>query len=102
MVNNAGVGGAFGPITEVEVEDWDYSFDVLARSVFLGIKHAARLIRPRVARATGESVTVDGGMMAAGPRLRFITDAGSKGLVGVNRGTTGQEAVVRRRVPPHE
>ena len=195
MVNNAGVGGAFGPITELEVEDWDYSFAVLVRSVFLGTKHAARLMQasgrpgsivntasiaglgggagpqaysaakaavlnltrttavelaphrirvnavnpgairtPIIARApldtlpgdaqpwpevghpdqiasvihflasddagfiTGESITVDGGTIAAGPRLRSITDAGSKGLVGVNRGTTGQEAVVRRRV----
>lgn len=42
MVNNAGVAGAFGPITEVAVDDWDYTFAVLARGVFLGTKHAAR------------------------------------------------------------
>jgi NAD(P)-dependent dehydrogenase (short-subunit alcohol dehydrogenase family) len=23
MVNNAGVGGAFGPVTDIAVEDWD-------------------------------------------------------------------------------
>ncbi|HEV8627962.1 MAG TPA: SDR family oxidoreductase [Acidimicrobiia bacterium] len=197
MVNNAGVGGAFGPITELEVEDWDYTFAVLTRSVLLGIKHAARLMlaggRPgsivntasiaglgggagpqaysaakaavlnltrttavelaphrirvnavnpgavrtplaKMARLedlagdaqpwpevgqpaqvasviyflagddagfiTGESITVDGGTIAAGPRLRAITDAGSRGLVGVNRGTTGQESLVRRRHGP--
>jgi len=44
MVNNAGVGGAFGPITELELEDWDYTFAVLARGVFLGTKHAARVL----------------------------------------------------------
>ena len=38
---NAGVGGAFGPIAETSVEDWDYTFAVLARSVFLGMKHAS-------------------------------------------------------------
>src|SRR5262249_39573425 len=38
---NAGVGGAFGPIAETTVEDWDYTFGVLARSVFLGMKHAS-------------------------------------------------------------
>ncbi|MFZ5779831.1 MAG: SDR family NAD(P)-dependent oxidoreductase [Pseudomonadota bacterium] len=38
---NAGVGGAFGPIAETSVEDWDYTFAVLTRSVFLGMKHAA-------------------------------------------------------------
>jgi NAD(P)-dependent dehydrogenase (short-subunit alcohol dehydrogenase family) len=41
VFNNAGVGGAFGPVTKVEVEDWDYTFAVLTRGVFLGIKHAA-------------------------------------------------------------
>jgi NAD(P)-dependent dehydrogenase (short-subunit alcohol dehydrogenase family) len=42
LFNNAGVGGAFGPVTELHVEDWDYTFDVLVRGVFLGIKHGAR------------------------------------------------------------
>jgi NAD(P)-dependent dehydrogenase (short-subunit alcohol dehydrogenase family) len=42
VFNNAGIGGAFGPITEVEVSEWDYTFAVLCRSVFLGIKHGAR------------------------------------------------------------
>jgi NAD(P)-dependent dehydrogenase (short-subunit alcohol dehydrogenase family) len=38
---NAGVGGAFGPIAETSVEDWDYTFAVLVRSVFLGMKHTS-------------------------------------------------------------
>jgi NAD(P)-dependent dehydrogenase (short-subunit alcohol dehydrogenase family) len=38
---NAGVGGAFGPIAETSVEDWDYTFAALTRSVFLGMKHAS-------------------------------------------------------------
>jgi len=45
LFNNAGVGGAIGPLTETRVEDWDYTFDVLARGVFLGIKHGARVMR---------------------------------------------------------
>ncbi|MBW2281756.1 MAG: SDR family oxidoreductase [Deltaproteobacteria bacterium] len=46
VFNNAGVGGAFGPVTEIEVEDWDYTFAVLVRGVFLGIKHGARAMEP--------------------------------------------------------
>jgi NAD(P)-dependent dehydrogenase (short-subunit alcohol dehydrogenase family) len=42
VFNNAGVGGAFGAVTDIEVEDWDYTFGVLVRGVFLGIKHGAR------------------------------------------------------------
>lgn len=45
MFNNAGVGGAFGPITETTVDEWDYTFDVLVRGVFLGIKHGVRQMK---------------------------------------------------------
>lgn len=199
VVNNAGIGGAFGPISEIEVEDWNYTFDVLTRGVFLGTKHGARIMirqgeggsiintasvgglmsggapqaysaakaavvmmgrstaaelgphrirvntvcpgvivtpligddadlvatalhgiqpwpdvgRPRdVADTigflagdgarfiTGAAVPVDGGLLAAGMRLdnSFGNNAGMRGLVGVNRGTTGARSVVRRKV----
>jgi len=44
MFNNAGIGGAFGPITEVKADDWDQTFAVLMKGVFLGTKHAARIL----------------------------------------------------------
>lgn len=45
LFNNAGVGGAIGPLTETTTQDWDYTFDVLAKGVFLGIKHGARQLK---------------------------------------------------------
>jgi NAD(P)-dependent dehydrogenase (short-subunit alcohol dehydrogenase family) len=45
MFNNAGVGGAFGPISETLVEEWDYTFAVLVRGVFLGMKHASAALK---------------------------------------------------------
>lgn len=45
MFNNAGIGGALGSLLETEVEDWDYTFAVLTRGVFLGIKHGARAMK---------------------------------------------------------
>jgi NAD(P)-dependent dehydrogenase (short-subunit alcohol dehydrogenase family) len=45
VFNNAGVAGAFGPITHIAVEDWDYTFAVLVRGVFLGMKHGARVLK---------------------------------------------------------
>lgn len=45
MFNNAGIGGAIGPISETSVDDWDYSMAVLLRSVFLGMKHSARVFK---------------------------------------------------------
>ena len=45
VFNNAGVAGAFGPITHISAEDWDYTFAVLVRGVFFGIKHGARVMK---------------------------------------------------------
>jgi NAD(P)-dependent dehydrogenase (short-subunit alcohol dehydrogenase family) len=45
MFNNAGAGGAQGLIEDVRVEDWDMTINLLLRSVFLGIKHAARVMK---------------------------------------------------------
>lgn len=45
IFNNAGVGGAFGPIGGTTVEEWDFTFHVLVRGVFLGIKHASNQMK---------------------------------------------------------
>jgi NAD(P)-dependent dehydrogenase (short-subunit alcohol dehydrogenase family) len=45
MFNNAGFGGVLGGIAETPMEEWDLTFDVLVRGVFLGMKHAAPLLR---------------------------------------------------------
>lgn len=201
VVNNAGVGGAFGALTEIEVADWDETFAVLVRSVFLGIKHGASAMRaaghggaivntasvaafsggagpqaysaakaavlnltrvaaeelapdrirvnavcpglivtplavddeertaavldgiqpwPDLGRpddiaeviaflvsdaarfVTGEDVTVDGGLRAAGPRMQeaYGGRPGDRGLSGVNRGSTGVPPTVRRTGRP--
>ena len=40
LFNNAGIGGAVGPLEEIAVDDWDRTQAVCLRGVFLGIKHA--------------------------------------------------------------
>jgi NAD(P)-dependent dehydrogenase (short-subunit alcohol dehydrogenase family) len=42
VFNNAGIGGAYGSLMDTRAEDWDATFAVLVRGVFLGIKHGAR------------------------------------------------------------
>ena len=68
VFNNAGVGGAIGSLTETTTEDWDYTFDVVAKGVFLGIKHAARIM---IAQNEGGSIINTASMAAlsgeAGP-----------------------------------
>lgn len=200
LVNNAGLGGAFGVVTETSVEDWDFTFEVLVRGVFLGVKHAARVMQdggrivniasvaayngscgamaytaakhavigitrsaavelgPRGIRVNaispgiirtplmeaggdpahldtilpmaqvtprwgmpddiaavvsflsgpdsrfmnGESIVVDGGLVAAGPGAEAFRHLGidpkTRGLVGVNRGSTGVRSEVRKRL----
>lgn len=201
LVNNAGLGGAFGVVTETSVEDWDFTFEVLVRGVFLGIKHAVPLmsdggrivniasiaayngscgamaysaakhavigitrsaavelgsqgirvnaVSPGVIRTplmeagsdtarldtilpvaqvtqrwghvddiagaiaflsgkdsrfvNGEALVVDGGLVAAGPGGDSFGHLGidpkTRGLVGVNRGSTGERSEVRKRLP---
>ena len=43
--NNAGLPGALGSIEQTSVEDWDRTFAVLTRGVFLGIKHSVAEMR---------------------------------------------------------
>jgi len=45
MMNNAGIVGARGPIDEIELEQFQRTFDVLVSGTFLGIKHAARKMK---------------------------------------------------------
>ena len=47
MFNNAGVPGSTGGIEEIEVETWDRTIAVHLRGVFLGIRAAARVMRPQ-------------------------------------------------------
>jgi len=51
--NNAGLGGAFGPITEIDGDDWDHTFAVLTKGVFLGTKYASKAM---IAQGSGGSI----------------------------------------------
>ena len=41
LFNNAGLGGAFGSISDIDADEWDQSMAILLKSVFMGIKHAS-------------------------------------------------------------
>ncbi len=47
MFNNAGIVGVIGPIAETSIEAWDNTIDILLRGVFLGTKHASRVMTPQ-------------------------------------------------------
>jgi NAD(P)-dependent dehydrogenase (short-subunit alcohol dehydrogenase family) len=77
MFNNAGIGGAFGPITEQTVDEWDATFAVNMRSVFLGTKHAARaMIDAGRGGAIVNTASVAGLTGGGGPQAYSATKSG--------------------------
>ena len=96
MCNNAGLGGAFGPLTEIEAEDWDFTFEVLVRGPFLGIKHAARAMREQ---GLGGSIVNTGstGALGAGLSPQAYTTAKSA-IFGLTRAAAIELADDRIRV----
>ena len=45
MINNAAIVGVMGPIASLPLEQYDYSQEIIQRSVVLGTKHAARVMQ---------------------------------------------------------
>lgn len=96
MFNNAGVGGAFGPITEQTVEAWDATFAINVRSVFLGTKHAARrMIEQGTGGAIVNTASVAGLSGGGGPQAYSAAKAA---VIGFTKATGAELAVHRIRV----
>jgi NAD(P)-dependent dehydrogenase (short-subunit alcohol dehydrogenase family) len=69
MVNNAGIVGAVGPIAETSEASYDETIGVLLKGVFLGTKHAARVMTAQgsgVIISTASTAGIIGGL---GPHL---------------------------------
>lgn len=45
VFNNAGFGGALGRLEEIPADEFDMTFDVLVKGVFLGMKHAIPVLQ---------------------------------------------------------
>jgi len=93
MFNNAGIGGAFGPLTEVAVDDWDRTFEVLVRGVFLGTKHAARTMIPQGGGCIINTASVAG---LAGGSGHHAYSAAKTAVVSLTR--TSAEELARHRI----
>jgi len=75
MYNNAGFGGALGPIESTTVEDFDITFDVLVKGVFLGIKHAARAMKEQGSGSIISTASVAGLQTGYAPHLYSVAKA---------------------------
>lgn len=75
MFNNAGFGGAIGPIETITTDDFDITFDVLVKGVFLGIKHATPIMRAQGSGSIINTASVAGLQAGWSPHLYSVAKA---------------------------
>jgi NAD(P)-dependent dehydrogenase (short-subunit alcohol dehydrogenase family) len=95
MVNNAGIVGAVGPIAKTSVEAWDATLNVLLRGVFLGMKHAARVMAPRKTGVILSIASTAGVVGGLGPHAYT---AAKHGVVGLTKSVASELAPLGIRV----
>ena len=77
LFNNAGIGGAVGPITHIDADEWDKSFQMLLKSVFLGCKYASRvMIKNNVGGSIINTASIAGMGGGSGPLAYSAAKAG--------------------------
>jgi NAD(P)-dependent dehydrogenase (short-subunit alcohol dehydrogenase family) len=98
LFNNAGLVGAVGPLVGTTVEAWDRTFAVLVRGVFLGIKHAAPVMRGTQGGRGGtiiNNASIAGLNAGAGPAAYSACKAA---VISLTRNAAVELAVDRIRV----
>jgi NAD(P)-dependent dehydrogenase (short-subunit alcohol dehydrogenase family) len=69
MFNNAGIVGTHGGIDEIPLEEYEFTMAVLLRSVFLGMKHAARVMKPQHSGVILNTTSIGGLQGGLGPHI---------------------------------
>lgn len=82
MFNNAGFGGTSGPIEDIPVEEYDYTMAVLLRGPFLGMKHAAPIMKKQGGGSIISTASVAG---LAGGRGPHIYSAAKAAVINLTR-----------------
>jgi NAD(P)-dependent dehydrogenase (short-subunit alcohol dehydrogenase family) len=95
MFNNAGIGGAVGPLETIEVDDWDRTQAVCLRGVFLGIKHSAAPMRAQGGGSIVSTASIAG--IDGYPNLHAYC-AAKAGVVNLTRSASIEFAADRIRV----
>lgn len=93
IFNNAGFGGVLGPVEDIPVEEFDMSFDVLVRGVFLGMKHAIPIMKKQ-----GSGSIINTGSIAAvtagrGPLIYSVCKAAVVQLSKVTAMSLGENSI---------
>jgi len=67
IFNNAGFGGVIGPIEEIPVDEFDMTYNVLVRGVFLGMKHATPIMKKQGSGSIINTGSIAGMVSGYGP-----------------------------------
>ena len=89
MFNNAGIVGAVGRISEMSVEAWDNTIAILLRGVFLGVKHAARVMLPQNSGVIINTSSTAGILGGLGPHAYT---AAKHGVIGLTKSAANELA----------
>jgi NAD(P)-dependent dehydrogenase (short-subunit alcohol dehydrogenase family) len=89
MFNNAGIVGAVGRISETTAEAWDNTIAILLRGVFLGTKHAARVMRPQQSGVILNTSSTAGILGGLGPHAYT---AAKHGVIGLTKSVANELA----------
>jgi len=87
MFNNAGIVGAIGPIDETPAEEYDATMGILLRGVFLGMKHAARVMKPQGSGSILCTSSIAGLQGGLGPHVYAAAKAA---LIGLTRNVAAE------------
>jgi len=80
LVNNAAIAGVLGPIAGIPLEEYEYACGVIQRSVFLGMREAARAMQPKKRGAIVNIASIAGLAGGHGPHVYSACKAAVVGM----------------------
>jgi NAD(P)-dependent dehydrogenase (short-subunit alcohol dehydrogenase family) len=89
MFNNAGIVGSVGRISETSIEAWDNTMAILLRGVFLGVKHAARVMLTQNSGVIINTSSTAGILGGLGPHAYT---AAKHGVIGLTKSVANELA----------
>jgi NAD(P)-dependent dehydrogenase (short-subunit alcohol dehydrogenase family) len=69
VVNNAAIAGVLGPIASIPLGEYEYACGIIQRSVFLGMREAARAMQPRRSGSIVNIASISGLSGGYGPHV---------------------------------
>jgi NAD(P)-dependent dehydrogenase (short-subunit alcohol dehydrogenase family) len=89
MLNNAGIVGSVGRISETSIQAWDNTMAILLRGVFLGVKHAARVMLTQNSGVIINTSSTAGILGGLGPHAYT---AAKHGVIGLTKSVANELA----------